>query len=58
MISSNRLESLKTKHTHLEKELEKENSYSSCDNAKISALKRAKLKIKEEIQRFYSMEAA
>jgi hypothetical protein len=49
MTIQSHLESLNEQHTHLEHEIDEENHRPQPDSLRLSALKREKLRIKEEI---------
>ena len=51
MTIQSHLESLSEQHTHLEHEIEEETHRPQPDSLKLTALKREKLRVKEEIQR-------
>jgi hypothetical protein len=50
MAISERLESLRERHAHLEREIDQENQRPHPDDYVINQLKREKLRIKDEIQ--------
>ncbi|MDX1711825.1 MAG: DUF465 domain-containing protein [Rhodovibrionaceae bacterium] len=50
MAISDRLDSLRERHAHLEQEIDQENQRPHPDDSLISQLKREKLRIKDEIQ--------
>ena len=50
MISSERLEALRTKHAELESEIDDEIQRPHPDDFRLAELKREKLRIKEEIE--------
>ncbi|MDA0240161.1 MAG: DUF465 domain-containing protein [Proteobacteria bacterium] len=49
MVAERRVESLKTKHVHLETELETEIERPAPDEIRVKALKSQKLRIKDEL---------
>ncbi len=54
MAVDDRVDTLKAKHAHLEREIEEEFNRPLPDSAHLSELKREKLRIKEEIVRLTS----
>lgn len=50
MTAHQEIEHLQERHHHLEEEIQSENARPSPDDLKISALKKEKLRIKDQIQ--------